>query len=101
MRNTAVAMVLLSLASQCFAFQPCPNDAKPCASVSQLILYLVLPTLLLATAGVLMHRKLAARWLRISVLVALVFLWVFGILVVLAVFNAFLAPCANTCWYKP
>jgi len=100
-RNTPVAATLLTLASQCFAFQACPGNTRPCASPLQVLLYVGLPTFLLLVAGTLAHRKLAARWVRVSVLVTLGIFWALVGLVALATFNAFLAPCASFCWYKP
>lgn len=93
-----VAPLLMLLASEALAFQPCPGESQPCASPAQLLLLVVLPYLVLSGLA-LLARKLQRRWLRVSCWLLLGSIGLLWLLAINAAFNAYLAPCATGCWY--
>ncbi|UUY08163.1 hypothetical protein LRS11_20565 [Pseudomonas sp. J452] len=93
-----VAPLLMLLASEAHAFQPCPGASQPCASPEQLLLLVILPCLVLSGLA-LLAKKLQRRWLRISSWLLLGSLGLLWLLAINAAFNAYLAPCATGCWY--
>ena len=95
----SLTLAALLVPLSCAAFQPCPAGTRPCALVSHAFAYVVLPSLACTAAGVLVHKKVSRRWLRVTLSTSLFVLWVFSALVVVAAFGAFLAPCSSSCWY--
>lgn len=99
-RTLPVALLLMLLPGELYAFQPCPADTQPCASPWQVLLLVVLPCLVLAGLALLTWKQLQRRWLRVSCWLLLGTVGLLWLLAVNAAFNAYLAPCATGCWYR-
>lgn len=97
-RIISIAFVLMSSASELFAFQPCPAGLRPCASLLQVLLLVVLPSLVLFGFAILAKQKIQRVWLRRSTVTLLGGLWLCWLLVLFAAFGAFLAQCSGSCW---
>ncbi len=98
-RIIASAILLMSFSTELFAFQPCPAGTHPCATPWQVLFLVVLPSLVLFGLALLAKRKIQRVWLRRSTVTLVGVLWLFSLLVLLAAFGAFLAPCSGSCWY--
>jgi hypothetical protein len=93
-------LAAMAAAPSAFAFQPCPAPSHPCASVSQVVLFLGLPTLVLLLAVMAAKHWLRRAWLKFSIIALLFVIWLFWVLGVLFAFAAYLAPCSEACWYR-
>jgi hypothetical protein len=93
------ALAAVSFATEAFAFQPCPAGTHPCASPSQVLLLIVLPSLVLVGAAMLAKQRIQRVWLRRTTITFVGGLWLFWLLILLAAFGAFLAQCSGSCWY--
>lgn len=98
-RIITVAFALMSFSSELCAFQQCPAGTHPCASPSQVLIWVVLPSLALYGFAIFAQQKVQRVWLRRVTVTLLGGLWLFWLLVVLAAFGAFLAQCSGSCWY--
>jgi hypothetical protein len=83
------------------AMQPCRDGTVLCPSPLQVLLLIVLPT----TAVIVVLRRLQAsaqsniaRYVLAALLTAVLVLW---LLLVMAAFSMFLAPCDTVCWLRP
>ena len=99
MQKIIPATSLILASSNCYAFQACPSGTRPCASISQVLLYVVLPTLVFLAIGIICKVKIQNNLLRKGSLALVVCAWIIGVLVALAAFGGFLAPCSSVCWY--
>ena len=99
MQKIIPAISLIIVSANCYAFQACPSGTRPCASVSQVLLYVVLPTLVFLAIGVFCKVKIQNDLLRKGSIVLVFMLWIIVVLVALGAFGGFLAPCSSTCWY--
>ena len=99
--NLTRLLVLLTVSDHASAFQPCPGSSQACASVLQLFVWLVFPTTVIMLLGWLSWQRIQHTWLRAGILILLFLIWSGWCLAVLFAFNAWLANCTASCWYKP
>ena len=94
---SAISLILAS--GNCYAITACPNGSRPCASVAQVLLYVVLPTIGFFALGLICKVKIQNNLLRKGSLAFVGITWIIWLFVVLSAFGAFLAPCSSACWY--
>lgn len=81
------------------AFQMCPTGTQPCAKVSQMLGYVLAPSLVFLLAVVGSQRCLGRARIRRATVGVLLAVWAVWLVGARAAFAAFLAPCSSTCWY--
>ena len=94
------SLVLMSFASEVFAFQQCPAGTRPCASLFEVLALVVLPSLVVFFTAKLAKKKIQRVWLKRSTIAALAIAWLFWLLIIMGALNAFLAQCSGSCWYS-
>jgi hypothetical protein len=82
------------------AFEQCPEGSVVCASVSQVVLYLLIPSMLILFAGFVIKTKLKSKGFILLTLTGLGLAWIIAMVVLVFALSAFLAPCSSHCWYK-
>ena len=95
-----LGLALLSAVRNAAAFEQCPIHTLPCVGFDQALLYVVVPSVgfaLVAAACMRWLRRAIARRAAVALVLAT---WVMWLVFAWAAFNAFLAPCSSTCWYR-
>lgn len=96
--KVVLSFFFLLFSNTCFAFQQCPFEMKPCATVSQALLFVLLPSivflLLLYLSKIKIDRRIL-RWLCFVIIIGVWIIWLLG-----AVFGiAVSGECSPSCWY--
>ena len=81
--------------------QPCTDGTSPCPTPWQALLLIVLPLSLVVFAVRGLERSEHSRRFKVIVTVLLTACLGVWLLVVMAAFSMFLAPCASVCWLRP
>lgn len=98
-RFVTIPLLLMLFSTEAFAFQPCPLDTRPCASLSQVFTLLLLPSLITFFAAWIINSKIHRAWLKYTVITIISIVWLFWLVLTIGLFNAYLAPCSASCWY--
>lgn len=99
MKATFVGFSLVFTTGNSEAFQMCPTGTRPCAEMSQMLSYLLAPSLVFLLAIVSSRRCLGRTWIRRATVRLLLVAWAVWLIGVGAAFDAFLAPCSSACWH--
>ena len=95
-----LGLALLSAGRGAAAFEPCPLDTLSCVGVDQALLYVVMPSVAFALAAAGSMRWVRRVMLRRGAVALVLTTWALWLVFVWGMFNAFLAPCSSTCWYR-
>ncbi len=94
-------MALPWVPGSAMAMQPCTEGTSPCPGPWHVLLLIVLPLSLVVFAVRRLERSARSRRFKRIVTVLLSVCLSFWLLVAMAAFSMFLAPCAPVCWLQP
>lgn len=100
-RIQACLALLFSQPGLALAMQPCADGTSPCPTPWQVLLLIVLPLSLAVLALRSLERSARSRRFKVIVTVLLSICLGAWLLVAMAAFSMFLAPCAPVCWLRP
>jgi hypothetical protein len=103
-RSALAATGALAASGGAAAMSKCPSlpglpPTSPCASIQQVVVYLVLPAVLTVAIAVCAQRWMRRNWLQFALVSISTLACVAWEMLAIALLGGFLAPCAASCWY--
>ena len=103
-RTCVAALGAFAMCGGAFAMEQCrslPGEppTSPCATIAQVVVWLILPVVLAATIVFLARRFVRRAWLQFAIASVSVVAGVGWELFAFAILQGWVAPCSASCWY--
>lgn len=103
-RTCVAALGAFAMCGGAFAMEQCrslPGEppTSPCATIAQVVVWLILPVVLTAVLVFRARRWMRRNWLRFALVSVSTLACVAWELLAIALLAGILAPCTASCWY--